>query len=281
MSRILKRPMFRIGGSANDGIMSMAAPRKNYEEGSPGIDERFKKNIEFFEKAAGPGRSERNRLMDLLLEGSLALGAGAGAGKKLPQALALSFREPAQRYMKSGQEEEAAQRQLRLAAATQAISSDEAERLARLKIKQGYEAQTFEAQVKSYADTLKESNVDIIKNRRGDLATDVVQFRRNNPGVKFIGIPNIELDSKGLPAYRLNTIPEGSIFLDPIDNQFKKRITKGVDPVTNKPIFGTIFIDKDGKEITQKNLKDQDIKPAQPQNFQKKGTINVNPYRLG
>ena len=26
--------MFRIGGSANDGIMSMAAPRKNYENGS-------------------------------------------------------------------------------------------------------------------------------------------------------------------------------------------------------------------------------------------------------
>jgi hypothetical protein len=34
MSKILKRPMFRIGGSANDGIMSMAAPRKNYQEGS-------------------------------------------------------------------------------------------------------------------------------------------------------------------------------------------------------------------------------------------------------
>jgi hypothetical protein len=34
MSRILKRPMFRIGGSANEGIVSMAQPRKNYEDGS-------------------------------------------------------------------------------------------------------------------------------------------------------------------------------------------------------------------------------------------------------
>ena len=29
MSRILKRPMFRIGGSANeDGVMSMAVPKR-------------------------------------------------------------------------------------------------------------------------------------------------------------------------------------------------------------------------------------------------------------
>jgi hypothetical protein len=71
--------------------------------------------------------------MDLLLEGSLALGAGAGAGKNLPQALALSFREPAQRYIKSGQEEEAAQRQLKLAATTGAISAVDAEKLAQAK----------------------------------------------------------------------------------------------------------------------------------------------------
>jgi hypothetical protein len=56
MSRILKRPMFRIGGSANEGIMSMAAPRKNYQEGSTlgnkvsvGL-EQAEENARFFEK---------------------------------------------------------------------------------------------------------------------------------------------------------------------------------------------------------------------------------------
>ena len=132
MSKILKRPMFRIGGSANDGIMSMAAPRKNYQEGSE-YRQKINELLPIYQEAMGPGRSERNRLMDLLLEGSLALGAGAGAGKKLPQALALSFREPAQRYIKSGQEEEAAQRQLRLAATTGAISAVDAKRLAEAK----------------------------------------------------------------------------------------------------------------------------------------------------
>jgi hypothetical protein len=132
MSKILKRPMFRIGGSANDGIMSMAAPRKNYQEGSEYIKKRDEL-LPLYQEAMGTGRSERNRLMDLLLEGSLALGAGAGAGKKLPQALALSFKEPAQRYIKSAQEEEAAQRQLKLAATTGAISTVDARRLAQAK----------------------------------------------------------------------------------------------------------------------------------------------------
>jgi hypothetical protein len=132
MSKILKRPMFRIGGSANDGIMSMAAPRKNYQEGSE-YKQKRDELLPLYQEAMGPGRSERNRLMDLLLEGSLALGAGAGAGKKLPQALALSFKEPAQRYIKSGQEEEAAQRQLKLAATTGAISAVDARRLAQAK----------------------------------------------------------------------------------------------------------------------------------------------------
>ena len=282
MSKILKRPMFRKGGPTNDGIMSMAAPRKNYEEGTPNpeVMKRFKENQAILRQALGPGRSMDDRLSSLLIRGGLRTMAQRPRGGLLPT-LATAFEQPVDEFLKSGESEQAFGRQIDLTAATGAISSIEAERLAREKIKQGYEAQTFEAQVKSYADTLKESSVDIIKNRRGDLATDVVRFRRSNPGAKFIGIPNIELDSKSRPAYDLRTIPDEHIFLDPIDNQYKKRITKGIDPATNKPILGTIFVDKFGNEITQKNLKDQDTKPSQPQNFQKKGTVNINPYRLG
>ncbi len=35
MSRILRRPMFRMGGTPNEGIMTgLKQPRKGYEEGS-------------------------------------------------------------------------------------------------------------------------------------------------------------------------------------------------------------------------------------------------------
>jgi hypothetical protein len=33
MSKILKRPMFRKGGPTNEGIVSMAQPRKKYAVG--------------------------------------------------------------------------------------------------------------------------------------------------------------------------------------------------------------------------------------------------------
>ena len=70
MSRILKRPMFRIGGSTNDGIVSMTQPRKNYQEGSD-YQKRIDELRPLFQAAAGQGRSRDDRLSDLLIRGGL------------------------------------------------------------------------------------------------------------------------------------------------------------------------------------------------------------------
>ena len=64
MSRILKRPMFRIGGSTNEGITSMAQPRRNYQEGSD-YATRIAELKPILQQALGPGRSERDRVLDL------------------------------------------------------------------------------------------------------------------------------------------------------------------------------------------------------------------------
>jgi hypothetical protein len=106
--------------------------------------------------------------MDLLLEGSLALGAGAGAGKNLPQALALSFKEPAQRYIKSGQEEEAAQRQLKLAATTGAISAVDARRLAKEKEEAAFKLATLKSGT-STADKVEALTVKYLPDYQNDL----------------------------------------------------------------------------------------------------------------
>jgi len=286
MSRILKRPMFRIGGPANDGIMSMAAPRKNYQEGSD-----YQKRIEelrpIFQAAAGQGRSRDDRLSDLLISGGLNLMSARPSGNIFSTA-AGAFKEPTSQYLKARETEDAFQRQINLAAATQGISSVEAERLARLKIKSGYEAQTVEAQTKEYANSLKDYEVPAIRNRRGDIAEKVVQFRTNNPGSNFVGMPNIIEQSTQTGTklgYNLSTIPEGAVFFDPIEFQFKKRITKGIDPKTNKPILGEIYVDIQGKEKTQQNLKNENVAPVsnvQPGETQKKGTVNpYKTYRLG
>ena len=288
MSKILKRPMFRIGGSANDGIMSMAAPRKNYQEGSD-----YQKKMEelrpIFQAAAGQGRSRDDRLSDLLISGGLNLMSARPSGNIFSTA-AGAFKEPTSQYLKGRETEDAFQRQLNLAAATQAISSVEAERLARLKIKSGYEAQTVEAQAKEYANSLKDYEIPAIKNRRGDIAEKVVQFRTNNPGINFVGMPNIsektvraeDGSSRTVQGYNLSTIPEGAVFFDPIEFQFKKRITKGIDPKTNKPILGEIYVDIQGRDKTQQNLKNENVAPVQPKEIQKKGTVNpYKTYRLG
>lgn len=286
MSKILKRPMFRIGGSANDGIMSMAAPRKNYAVGTE-YRRKYEETLPMVMEAIGPKRDDR--LARLLISGGLNLVGGTGAGGGTLSAVAKSFKQPTEEFFKAQDAEEALLRQIRGSVATGAISSVDAERLQRLKIKAGYEAQTAEAQVKEYAASLKDYGIDAVKNRRGDIAEKVVQFRMNNPGKDFVGMPNIVEVQKQTPdgrtitvnGYNLSTIPEGSIFFDPIEFQFKKRITKGIDPKTNKPILGEIYVDIQGREKTQQNLKNENIAPVQPEPIKKKGTTSINPYRLG
>ena len=53
MNRVLKRPMFRMGGSTGTGITS-GLPRASYAEG-PG-PEGVKSTIERLQEAAGPAR---------------------------------------------------------------------------------------------------------------------------------------------------------------------------------------------------------------------------------
>ena len=132
MSKIFKRPMFRIGGSANDGIMSMAAPRKNYQTGS---DYRKARDelLPLYQEAYGTGPDIKSDLGDLLISGGLNLLSGKGAGKGTLGAIAESYKDPYTTFSKARAGEEAAQRQLKLAATTGAISAVDARRLAEAK----------------------------------------------------------------------------------------------------------------------------------------------------
>ena len=136
MSKILKRPMFRIGGSANDGIMSMAAPRKNYQQGSP-YEKEVEQQADIYErlmsKYAGAGPDVKADLGDLLISGGLNLLSGKGAGKGTLGAIAESYKDPYTTFSKARAGEEAFKRQLRLSAATQGISTVDARRLAEAK----------------------------------------------------------------------------------------------------------------------------------------------------
>ena len=226
MSRILKRPMFRIGGQANDGIMSMAAPRKNYQEGSD-----YQKRIEelrpIFQAAAGQGRSRDDRLSDLLISGGLNLMSARPSGNIFSTA-ASAFKEPTSQYLKASETEDAFQRQLNLAAATQGISSVEAERLARLKIK----GENEEAIIKLKGDELKAVGA------APGLARVITDYEKKT-GEKVFPLPITPADPRGYVAKELSQVPPGQAFIDGKGNFFKK-LESGkvvqINPSTNTTI---------------------------------------------
>ena len=235
MSRILKRPMFRIGGSANEGIVSMAQPRKNYQEGSD-YQKRIAELKPILREALGPGRSERDRLLDALLRGSIRLASERPVGGGIIPTIAKSFQEPVEQYLKSGETEEALQRQIDLTAATQGISSVEAERLQRMKLQAALaeDQQKLEIDKRKLAATTDPTSYPIY---------DVLEkFRKQgfNPQ-KITQMIGTGETIKPAPSAVLS-IPEGEIFYD-LNNNLYKKVSKEVSST------GYVRIDRAGKEI--------------------------------
>jgi hypothetical protein len=131
MSKILKRPMFRKGGSTNEGIVSMAVPRgqyadSNYEDlikQNPDLEPLIKdanSRAALISAFAGPGRSSRDMGYDALLKGSLNL-LSARPGSNIFETAARSFKEPVDDYLKEETGEGNFKRQVRLGAIQGAI----------------------------------------------------------------------------------------------------------------------------------------------------------------
>ena len=233
MSRILKRPMFRIGGKANEeGIISMATPRKNYQDGSE-YKTRIDELKKIYRESAGPGPSRYNDLGDMLISGGLNIVSGKGAGKGTLGAIAESFKEPYAAFAKSSAGEDAFKRQIDIAAATQGITSVDAERLARIKVKQEGEND----EVVTLTKLLQLSGVQ----NPYAVAKTQIDFKKRH-GEDMVTTP-VNRDEKGkLSARQLAGISPGQVFLinDPKSGLITARKTdeagnyKLIDPLTNK-----------------------------------------------
>jgi hypothetical protein len=158
MSKILKRPMFRIGGSTNEGIVSMAVPKRaGYQEptGAATTLDNYKidpndplfreamKNAAMMSQFAGAGRSRDSRLSDLLIRGGLKTLSERPAGN-IFATVGKAFTPAVDEYLKGEDTEESFQRQLRLAGLTSAMTSRENREkynkeldIAKMKIEQG------------------------------------------------------------------------------------------------------------------------------------------------
>ena len=233
MSRILKRPMFRIGGQANEeGIVSMAAPRKNYQAGSE-YGTRIDELKKIYQQSAGAGPSTYSNLGDMLISGGLNLLSGRGAGKGTLGAVAEAYKEPYAAFSKAGAAEDAFKRQIDIAAATQGITSVDAERLARIKVKQEGENE----EVVTLTKLLQLSGVQ----NPYAVAKTQIDFKKRH-GEDMVTTP-VNRDEKGkLSARQLAGISPGQVFLinDPKSGLITARKTdeagnyKLIDPLTNK-----------------------------------------------
>ena len=95
MARILSRPMFRKGGSANSGIMDGLVDRKGYAQGpdNPWIEEA--------REALRTDAPRDTSLSEMLIGGGLNVVSGAGAGEGLLANLAKSYKGPSEEFFKS------------------------------------------------------------------------------------------------------------------------------------------------------------------------------------
>ena len=89
MAKILSRPMFRKGGSANNGIMDGLVDRKGYAQGT------YKERILEALKTDAPRDTS---LSEMLIGGGLNLVSGAGAGEGLMANVAKSYKAPSETF---------------------------------------------------------------------------------------------------------------------------------------------------------------------------------------
>jgi len=228
MNRILKRPMFRKGGSVEEGIIKLATGgRAKYADGpGPALDPNdpllkdAQRREALLRQYAGAPSDTKQDLYDLLISGGINLAGGVGAGDGTVASIARAFKEPTEKLLAKRPNEEAYIRQLKLAAAQGAISAEDAKKLKELEAKQkvakSFESGTYESQFARLIDMYsKQAGFD--PEETLIFAPKFLELRQLGVEKNFMGsIP--KLNNKQVPDEMIEkneNIPNGSVFYDP------------------------------------------------------------------
>jgi len=237
MSRILKRPMFRRGGSTSEGIINLAMPRNNYEEGGdvyeqiraidPNMGEELSKYGKIFELLGSQGLKEKKQdiLSNLLISGGLGLVSGEGAGKGTLGGIAEAFKRPTERAMTEYQAVKGSPEQARIAGIKTGLEAKLARDLALAKGKSSYLAQIPEYQILEDAKMLQKQ----VENRiLPPLYTDPTGIAKNLRefeqifGDQFVRIPQWSVDKKGKYSVNPRSLKVGQLTYQPGRGLIKK-----------------------------------------------------------
>ncbi len=236
MARVLNRPMFRKGGSANEGIMHGLVDRKGYANGTPGMED-VRSYMNLIKGFAGPAPDP---VPELLVTGGLNVLSGQHAGGGTLANIAGSFKKPTETFFAAKRAERAQDTALAMQA-YENLSKDEKimmEKRAQLLVDQGLAKNLAEAlRMELYRKTedpgmartrrIEERTGEYTKGTFPDshaIATAKATFdidrptiTANNPDLDFDPIdPFIDVEGKRT-SYRA-----GAIYFNPADGTYMR-----------------------------------------------------------
>lgn len=250
MSKILKRPMFRKGGKVEEGVMSLAAPRSNYEEGGSAFEALIEENPRLGEieqmytaaQGADYQRDKKDILANLLIRGGLGLVSGAGAGKGTLGSIATAFQKPTEQALSEYSAIKKAPAAVRTAAVGQFLKEEEAKKerafeLEKARIPKAYESGSRASRI--------EAKLSAAKSQPGfDEAAEYIRISREvdleDAGL-FGNYRGSMVDDRGnkIPDDIIENnqgVPEGAIFYDPIAKVMKQKIKNAAGEFDLVPI---------------------------------------------
>ena len=231
MSITLKRPMFRKGGQAEEGIMELATPRRNYDEGKTreeifaeaisGLTPQAQKYAQSMSQLAGLGRTSGGDLLtNVLIQGGLRGLSTTGAGSTLGN-LAKAFEKPVAGALQQRQRNKLMDIQGAMKGLELGSKVDIAER--KNLLKKQFESGTIESITKDIQAVLGK---DVVGEEAKQLAVNLAPFvakGRQTPGVRFAGILPVDRSTGEpnlSPKFGLARQPNGTVYLHPFQNLF-------------------------------------------------------------
>ena len=220
MTRVLRRPMFRLGGNTDQGIMSGVVPRQGYANSGLAEDAAERKKIMMGLAGQRPDTSMANLLIDFGLNVASAPPTGS-----IFSTAAGAAKEPFQKYQTSKAQRSAYDQQVGLAAAQSAMEQRDkmAQIAAQTSPDSGLRNMFLEKAVNDGYDLPEAQRIaDYQLMTKAELQEKVGRNRLG--GIITFDVSDEKEMRKKMPKLREKT---GQFFFDPYDGKIKELVNEG------------------------------------------------------
>ena len=213
--RTLKRPMFRMGGMSNQGIMSGIRPRQNYAEPTGPVKDYYGDAEKIITERLGDNQSKMDPLTQFLLQYGPSLASNVGPGGFINRAVGAA-EKPLANTIQAVKDDEKLARDIKLAS----IDLGEAEKDRDLKRELAKEKNTLDL-LPTFLDQY-EGNLNEATNRNNYEKGGLEIIAKEKFGENYAGLGggNVhgDLNSKSMKTKK----NVGKVYYDVTDGKFKR-----------------------------------------------------------